>query len=725
MTNALALSLSVLVVPALCLRAVADNPVRDNTCFQIAAPYSPEVDIDADMAIVYGVNDTFPERVAVWREKGYAVGMMTGIAWGAYAEYFGAGETFKVDEVQTRSDGSLFLHGPDVGYNVPTEPYIAFMKRLAERAIDQGVKTIYFEEPEYWVKAGWSPTFKQAYETFYGEPWQAPDSSDEAQYKASKLKYKLYYDMLADVCAHVDAYASQTGTSVECAVPTHSLINYTHWQIVSPESRLLDIPQLDGYVAQVWTGTARTPINYRGVLKERTFDAAFFEYGQMLAMVRPTGRKVWFLADPVEDNPNRTWDDYKRNYECTVIASLMWPDVHRFEVMPWPERIFRGKYSDVGLESKVGERQGIAADYATQILTITNALNEMHQPDVRYDTGTRGIGVILSDTMMFQREGPGHSDWGMGHFYGQALPLLKAGVPLEPIQLENLGHGALEPYKLILLSYDGQKPPTPDCNERIAQWVEQGGALLYIGNGSDPFHDVPQWWNQNGKTKAKAYESLFARLGVAQQALDAPQAAGNGFVRVLPERPVALSMTPDGPEKVRDAVAALLKCMGEPFRTQNYLCIRRGPFVVAAALEESISDQPFTLEGEFVDLFDAALPVVKNKRVAPGEYALLYDLEWARNKGIRAKVVAAACRVRNETFKDAVFSFSARGPKNTTACARIVLPAPPSRVNATPAVDVERRWDETSATLWLSFPNSARDITFVIELETKTQSPQA
>ena len=44
--------------------------------------------------------------------------------------------------------------------------------------------------------------------------------------------------------------------------------------------------------------------------------------------------------DPVEDNPSRTMEDYLGNYERTLAASLMFPEVDRFEVMPWPTRIF-------------------------------------------------------------------------------------------------------------------------------------------------------------------------------------------------------------------------------------------------------------------------------------------------------------------------------------------------------------------------------------------------
>ena len=43
-------------------------------------------------------------------------------------------------------------------------------------------------------------------EEFYNEPWIEPDSSPNAQYRASKLKYYLYRKTLAQVFDFVKAY---------------------------------------------------------------------------------------------------------------------------------------------------------------------------------------------------------------------------------------------------------------------------------------------------------------------------------------------------------------------------------------------------------------------------------------------------------------------------------------------------------------------------------------
>ena len=107
-------------------------------------------------------------------------------------------------------------------------------------------------------------------------------------------------------------------------------------------------------------------------------------------------------------------------------------------------------------------KEGIPAEYATQLLAVINALNDMDQPVVSYDSGSRGIGVIVSDSMMFQREMPNRSDADLGAFYGVALPLIKAGVPLEMVQMENLPQAnTLATCRVAVLTYEGQKPLKP------------------------------------------------------------------------------------------------------------------------------------------------------------------------------------------------------------------------------------------------------------------------
>jgi len=75
-------------------------------------------------------------------------------------------------------------------------------------------------------------------------------------------------------------------------------------------------------------------------------------------------------------------------------------------------------------------------------------------------------GVLVSDTLMFERWGPDSSDSQLGHFYGLALPLLMRGLPVEPVQIET---AELNRYKTLLLSYEGQKPPKPEFHDALGR----------------------------------------------------------------------------------------------------------------------------------------------------------------------------------------------------------------------------------------------------------------
>ncbi|HPX86162.1 MAG TPA: hypothetical protein PKZ59_05680 [Candidatus Hydrogenedentes bacterium] len=701
------------------LAAEAEGP--DRTCFQEAGHWQPAIDLGADMAIVYGVNDSFADRVRQWREKGYSIGMMTGIAWGGYDDYYRTADGFKKDEVQTRKSGKLYMHGDSttVGYNVPTDAYIDYIKQVVNPAVDLGAQAIFLEEPEYWAEAGWSEAFKEEWLRFYGEPWQEPDSSPDAQYRASKLKYELYFKALREVFRHIKERAAAQGREVECHVPTHSLNSYAQWRIVSPMSHLMDLEEMDGYIAQVWTGTARTLNLYRGVQKERTFESGFLEYSQMVAMVRPTGRKLWFLADPIEDNPNYSWRNYKENYECTVISSLLWPENYRYEIMPWPTRIFKGSYPKVDLDTKSDDREGIPADYAAELMAVTNALNHMDQDKVQYDTGTQGIGVLVSDTLMFQRAAPRGSDALLSNLYGIAMPLVKHGIPARFVQMETLTQpGALDGIHLLLMTYDGQKPLKPDYHEVLDQWVRGGGALLFVDDGSDPYNRVREWWNDEGKNDALPQDDLFRRLGISSEQADTPVAVDGGRVYVMNISPTRLAKQTEGAERLMQAVALMLQQKGITLQTRNYMKLRRGPFLIASVMDESISEQPLSLQGSFIDLLDAALPVVKEKTLEPGQRCLLFDLDWAAAHHATAEVAAASCRVREESMNGSTFSFVTRGPENVRARMRIRLPKAPETITVAPD-DTEflSAWDSSSGTLMLECDNQAKDIRFSLQLQ--------
>jgi hypothetical protein len=172
--------------------------------FQSGHLWSPRINLNADVAMVYGIDASTPARLDSWSQHGYLVQLMTGVAWGKYQDYLDGkfdGHTHW-DEAQQRKDGTLRLHGDMARitpYISPNQAYGKFLFSRVQQALDAGAGAIYLEEPEYWADTGWSANFKREWKDYYHEDWRAPDSSPDAQYRTSKLKYYLYRTTLGQI----------------------------------------------------------------------------------------------------------------------------------------------------------------------------------------------------------------------------------------------------------------------------------------------------------------------------------------------------------------------------------------------------------------------------------------------------------------------------------------------------------------------------------------------
>ncbi len=688
--------------------------VLERTSFQTGKPWTPQGDLRSDVAIVYGIDTNLPARIETWREHGYRIHVMTGVAWGEYQDYlYGRFDGINhEDEAQTDRNGHKIGHGGDVYYMSPGTNYGKFLCVGVQRALDAGAEAIDLEEPEFWDRAGYEEGFKREWKDYYHEDWQPPDSSVDARWRAGMLKYYLYRRALQQVFDYVQAYNQRTGKDVRCHVATHSLLNYAQWCIVSPESSLARVKGCDGYIAQVWTGTSREPNRYEGEAKSHTFETAFLEYGAMQNLVRATGRQVWYLNDPVEDNPNHDWNDYRSNWESTLTASLFQPEVFKYEVAPWPERVFGGHYPQ---SAPPAERKSIPPAYATELQTVFNALNNMNQPRVKWDCGTTDIGVMVSDSLMFQRGQPTPSDPWLGNFYGLAMPLVMHGLPVAPVQLENdtIPH-FLDGFHVLFLSYDGQKPLTPDVHPPLVDWVKHGGVLVFCDEDADPYLKVREWWNSDGNHYATPREQLFQLLGLGQTvATNRFIPIGKGGLIWLPDRPANLTTSAAGAELVVATAKLAAQKAGLKWRETNYLLLRRGPYIIASGLDESIPAKPRELHGSFINLFDAELRVLNHVSIVPGSRWFLLDLNAARTG--KTHLLASACKALLEKQTKDQIDFTAEGVGNTPAIMLLESPQAPRTVTLDGAKLTNFEYSAQEHLLWIHFSNDAAPHKLVVQ----------
>ena len=686
------------------------------TTFQTSSHWKPTIDVRSDAVMVYGTGSrpemTFKNRVESWQKRGYTTHFMTGIAWGGYSDYFTGKWDGKphMDEGQKDAKGDTILHNPGTPYIVPTLNYLKYFKETQVKpVIDAGIREIFLEEPEFWAYAGYSDSFKREWQEYYGFPWRAQHLSAENTYLSNKLKYHLYYRALNEAFTYAKEYGKEKGMDIRCYVPTHSLINYSMWHIVSPEASLASMKNCDGYIAQVWTGTSRVPNYFNGARKERVFETAFLEYGSMESMTRPTGRKMFFLTDPIEDAP-KDWADYKQNYQATFTAQLLYPQIADYEVMPWPARIYEGLYR---VSANSEEKARIPRFYSTQMQIMVNTLNFMPLSKNKV-SGSQGISVLMANSLMFQRSlepVEGYEDPQLSNFFGLALPLLKRGVPVSITHLENTGYAdTWKDVKVLLMTYSNMKPLDPKAHQDLADWVKQGGIIVYCGRDNDPYQSVLEWWNQNGNTYTAPSQHLFQLMQMPEKAEEGVYQYGKGRVYVVRQDPKEFVMQAAGDQSL---LSVIEKAYGK-LEYKNHFYLERGPYILAAVVDENaVSSEPLQLNGSYIDLFDPKLPCLKQKTVNPGEQAFLFDIRAVSQKN-HPQVLAAASRQSDESIGKKSYSFIAKSPAETDNVMRILLPKKPKEITAS-CSPFTSEWDEDTHTLLLQFENHPEGVQVKIE----------
>ncbi len=714
--------------------------IRDNseerTGIQIRALPDERTDFSCDFVMAYGLDETTGERIKLYKSMGYVVHFMTGISWGSYTDYLdgiydGADHW---DEVQTDRNGNRIMHSVRVPYMVPTISFADYLSNKFRVIVDSGAEAIHVEEPEFWDRAGYSPAFKREYELYYREPWKPQHESADGKYKCSKLKAYLFTRTIDRVASSIKEYAKRKyNKNIRFYVPTHSLINYTQWKIVSPEGKLSDIPAVDGCIAQVWTGTSREENWFDGVRKERTFETAYLEYGVMQELVKGTGRKMWFLHDPIEDNPIFDWTDYRKNYLATVTASLLHPGINSFEVAPWPNRVFNEKRPKDSPDAEY-----IPEDYKTLLYNVFNTLGTFECEESK---GLR-VGILTGDSELYQRAYPdccfsvppeektgtvireeqslfdefteklfkGNDEKGeimlkymasngFPGFFSLALPLLKYGIPVRPVLTDNTRRfpGYLDDYDVLVMSYEFMKPDYPDINTSIAEWVRRGGTLYIADSCEDVFNSVNSWWT--GKYKAPL-EHLFDMLGIPFAECSA-QKCGKGFVTFTKTNPCIYSFSKANADIFRKAFKSTVEKAGYDIEYKNYLKINRGERIAASVMDESFSTEPLTLTGLFADMFALDFSITEKKVLNPGEHALLTDLNKIKED---TAIIGTSVRIRSMECNGKKAVLNVQGAGHFDAYMRIKLPFVPGEAY----IDGEKcdmQYDAKSKTVLLHFIN--------------------
>ena len=453
----------------------------------------------------------------------------------------------------------------------------------------------------------------------------------------------------------------------------------------------------------------------------------------MQELVKGTGRTMWFLNDPIEDNPIFDWTDYRENYLRTITASLLHPKVNTYEICPWPNRVFYDKYPR-GAENA----EPIPPEYATILNNMFQTLGAIENKggaEVR-------VGILAGDCQLYQREYPDcefseeikervgtvlvedeslvrrfenelmksetpdrelmlrfMSSNAFPAFFSLALPLLKAGIPVRPVLLDNARRyvGYLDDYDVLLMSYEYMKPDYPDINAAIAEWVRRGGQLIYAGDGFDPFHGIRSWWTGKYPTAA---EHLFEMLGVEPKREKEIFDCGKGTAAVWKINPSVFSFSAENADALRAFFADVLARQGKKAEFRNYLLLERGVYTIAAVMDESVDDKALKLDGLFTDMYSPDFAVLHGASIAPGENKMLLD--YSRIEDETLCVVGTSLRVNALEEKDGAIVADVRGAADFRAYLRLRVPFKPTEATIDGA-PCALTYDEDTRTALVSF----------------------
>jgi hypothetical protein len=180
---------------------------------------------------------------------------------------------------------------------------------------------------------------------------------------------------------------------------------------------------------------------------------------------------------------------------------------------------------------------------------------------------------------------------------------------------------------------------------------------------------------------------------------------GKGGLLWLSENPARLATSAEGDARVITSVKQAAAHARLKWRETNYLLLRRGPYLVAAGLDESIAAEPKVLRGRLVNLLDPDLRVNEQVALSPGSRLLLLDLDALR--GRRPQVLASACKALPAHGDARSLSWMVEGVPDTRAVVLLRVPGQPKRITLAGQPVADGQYSTADHLLWVRFTNTA------------------
>jgi len=687
--------------------------LKAKTIFQTNTTYDPRLAIAVDGIVVHRHGAEFAQAIESWQQNGFTVGRMF-FADSDAANAYWTGKwdgTPHPDEVERDRDGNVVKCAGVRPYMLPTQGWISHLAEMTDASLAAGAAAILPEEPLAHVFTGYEKAFQQLWEDRYSRPWEPQHASTEARFLTAQLKNELYIKLEECLLQRTQQFERTTGKDVAFILPIHSLYSNIAAQLVAPLGTSTNIPNVDGYIGQIWTGPVNWALGCYDSPRKSFFASAYVLYDYFTQLTAASDKRLWLLVDPVEDNPNHKWSEFSEWYKHCIVAMLLMNDVDSYEIMPWPDRIFLPGYA-------TGGGTPAPEDYRITILAVTQVLQEM-PPQGKWiaqalhnrkgdEAVSDGIGIAIADTLMWQKlEHP-----RLQGIYSLLLPLVERGIPVSSFIMERVSDQAyLSRFNVIVLSYECFKPISASMNIALADWVKSGGSLIVLGKDGDELDNSKDfWWCNLGFDSP--LDHLLAHVKSGGQA-DNEWKIGSGWVIRNDISPTAFADPAVAERTYLPLLDLALKKAGQgALETPGSFCMQRGPFIIAHAETNTLA-----ISGKLIDIFDLNLNVHDAVQLSRGQSGLYRDVADKIIEN-RPALLHTTHRLISQEYKNGILRFIVRGPAETPAVAIIFLPNPEStNVTATDTdgnsikIDIQR----SNNTVRLRFPNSPGGVTIEVK----------
>ncbi|MFI4912358.1 MAG: hypothetical protein ACIAQZ_11890 [Sedimentisphaeraceae bacterium JB056] len=672
------------------------------TFFQTNKEYDRQLDFSTDAVVLHPHNILPHNNIRMhdsWKGKADVIGRMFFSDSDDLNEYWKGlwdGESH-TDETEVDSEGNTVMCSGIRPYMLPTEGWIKYLiDKKVRPSLDNGVNAVLPEEPLAHTFSGYEDAFKLIYEKYYNTKWQGENSSAIAYYKTAYLKSVLYNNLETTLAEFTKQYASENNKNIDFVVPVHSIFSNKATNIVAPLGLSLKNDDFDGYIGQVWTGPINWALKNYNSDEKSFFTSAIVLYDYFAQLVIGTDKKMWLLVDPVEDDPNHDWEDFKSWYQQCTVAMLMMTDIDSYEIMPWPERVFLNNTFTPGIEDNAQEL--VPAGYLKQILSVTQVLQDVRLGGDWLSCNSQGqIGIAVADSTMWQK----NEEVILDGLYGLRLPLLHKGILASNFIMERLADVEYtKRFSVIVVSYKDFKPYEQWMNELLIEWVSNGGVLVVIGHESDELdREESFWWKDKGLDSPT--DALLDGFGFE---LDAGSwGYGEGEVVYYKETP----------SDYVDVVSKAASLTNNVTEQSGYFAVRRGDFVIAYSQTEQ-----YLLDGLFVNVFEENLSLQNGINLEPGQYGIFKDVSSKLNDV--PCVLHTTYRLMKEKYFDDVLHFCLKAPKVTETAAKISLGGRTVK-NISAESDGKKlslcHCRDDSCTILITVPSRAEGVDIKIEFE--------